>query len=180
MRPTEATAVSGAQVSEGGKQSLMIEAGFYNMDCMDAMRQFPDKFFDLAIVDPPYGSGGVHSQTVSDSAKDLTVTAQIVRGGGTTSHKRTAERTESTELVERGRRSSQKNYCVGRSTRRRLLQRTFPRLTKSDYLGCKLFFFTACSVLCHMGENERYRKLFDGDGRICVGINRRQCEDLER
>ena len=33
----------------------MIEAGFYNMDCMDAMREFPDKFFDLAIVDPVYG-----------------------------------------------------------------------------------------------------------------------------
>jgi len=31
--------------------------GFYNMDCMDGMRQFPDKFFDLAIVDPPYGIG---------------------------------------------------------------------------------------------------------------------------
>lgn len=29
--------------------------GFYNMDCMDALKQFPDKFFDLAIVDPPYG-----------------------------------------------------------------------------------------------------------------------------
>lgn len=27
----------------------------YNMDCMDGMRQFPDKYFDLAIVDPPYG-----------------------------------------------------------------------------------------------------------------------------
>ena len=27
----------------------MLEAGFYNMDCMDAMREFPDKFFDLAI-----------------------------------------------------------------------------------------------------------------------------------
>lgn len=27
----------------------------YNMDCMDGMKQFPDKFFDLAIVDPPYG-----------------------------------------------------------------------------------------------------------------------------
>ena len=24
------------------------------MDCMDGMKQFPDKFFDLAIVDPPY------------------------------------------------------------------------------------------------------------------------------
>jgi site-specific DNA-methyltransferase (adenine-specific) len=27
------------------------------MDCMDGMKQFPDKFFDLAIVDPPYGLG---------------------------------------------------------------------------------------------------------------------------
>ena len=27
----------------------------YNMDCMDAMRQMPDKCFDLAVVDPPYG-----------------------------------------------------------------------------------------------------------------------------
>ena len=32
-----------------------MEPGFYNMDCMEAMKQFPDKFFDLAIVDPPYG-----------------------------------------------------------------------------------------------------------------------------
>lgn len=28
-----------------------------NRDCMEAMREFPDKFFDLAIVDPPYGIG---------------------------------------------------------------------------------------------------------------------------
>lgn len=28
-----------------------------NMDCMEAMNGFPDKFFDLAIVDPPYGIG---------------------------------------------------------------------------------------------------------------------------
>ena len=27
----------------------------YNMDCMDYMRNIPDKFFDLAVVDPPYG-----------------------------------------------------------------------------------------------------------------------------
>jgi site-specific DNA-methyltransferase (adenine-specific) len=26
-----------------------------NCDCMDFMKGFPDKFFDLAIVDPPYG-----------------------------------------------------------------------------------------------------------------------------
>ena len=27
----------------------------YNIDCMQGMREFPDGFFDLAIVDPPYG-----------------------------------------------------------------------------------------------------------------------------
>lgn len=27
----------------------------YNMDCMEAMREMPDKCFDLAVVDPPYG-----------------------------------------------------------------------------------------------------------------------------
>ena len=30
----------------------------YNMDCMEYMRTQPDKAFDLAVVDPPYGGGG--------------------------------------------------------------------------------------------------------------------------
>ena len=29
------------------------------MDCMQGMKEFPDGFFDLAIVDPPYGIGTV-------------------------------------------------------------------------------------------------------------------------
>ena len=29
----------------------------YLMDCMEGMKTFPDKYFDLAIVDPPYGIG---------------------------------------------------------------------------------------------------------------------------
>ena len=33
-----------------------------NRDCLEAMKEFPDKFFDLAVVDPPYGDG---SQTVN-------------------------------------------------------------------------------------------------------------------
>ena len=32
----------------------MLDFGFYNMDCMEGMKEFPDKYFDLAIVDPPY------------------------------------------------------------------------------------------------------------------------------
>ncbi len=34
-----------------------MEFGFYNIDCMVGMKQFPDKYFDIAIVDPPYFSG---------------------------------------------------------------------------------------------------------------------------
>lgn len=33
------------------------------MDCMQGMKEFPDKYFDLAIVDPPYGRkehGGIN------------------------------------------------------------------------------------------------------------------------
>ena len=29
----------------------------YNEDCMTAMKEIPDKFFELAICDPPYGIG---------------------------------------------------------------------------------------------------------------------------
>lgn len=29
----------------------------YLMDCIEGMKHYPDKFFDLAVVDPPYGIG---------------------------------------------------------------------------------------------------------------------------
>lgn len=35
----------------------MLDFGFYNMNCMDGMKGFPDDYFELAIVDPPYGCG---------------------------------------------------------------------------------------------------------------------------
>ena len=35
----------------------MAQSLTFNMDCMEAMRGFPDNFFDLAVVDPPYGDG---------------------------------------------------------------------------------------------------------------------------
>lgn len=33
-----------------------------NKDCMVAMAEFPDKFFDLAVVDPPYGINAPNMQ----------------------------------------------------------------------------------------------------------------------
>jgi len=34
----------------------------YLMDCIEGMKQFPDKIFDLAVVDPPYGIGADKAQ----------------------------------------------------------------------------------------------------------------------
>ena len=48
----------------------MLEPGFYNMDCMEGMKQFPDKFFDLAIVDPPYGINAPKFNNGSGASKD--------------------------------------------------------------------------------------------------------------
>jgi site-specific DNA-methyltransferase (adenine-specific) len=39
------------------KGAQMLDFGYYNMDCMQGMKEFPDKYFDLAIVDVPYGIG---------------------------------------------------------------------------------------------------------------------------
>lgn len=51
----------------------MMEPGFYNMDCMEAMMQFPDRFFDLAIVDPPYGINADTFNNGSGASKDKAV-----------------------------------------------------------------------------------------------------------
>jgi len=44
----------------------------YNMDCMIGMKQYPDNYFDLAIVDPVYGDvtkGGYMNNIDSISRK---------------------------------------------------------------------------------------------------------------
>jgi site-specific DNA-methyltransferase (adenine-specific) len=39
------------------------DATLYLGDCLEAMREMPDKAFELAIVDPPYGAGDVANFT---------------------------------------------------------------------------------------------------------------------
>ena len=39
----------------------------YNMDCMIGMKELPDKFFDIAIVDPPYGINVTHKGEIGGS-----------------------------------------------------------------------------------------------------------------
>ena len=44
----------------------MLDFGYYNMDCLQGMKEFPDKYFDLAIVDPPYGIS-IHKMNYTQS-----------------------------------------------------------------------------------------------------------------
>lgn len=54
----------------------------YNLDCMVYMRSLPDKAFDLAVVDPPYGGGGKASTAKSASAGVFLGTGRVARTGG--------------------------------------------------------------------------------------------------
>lgn len=50
---TDAIALDGAVVSRGNGIGATSET--YLMDCIVGMKHYPDKYFDLAVVDPPYG-----------------------------------------------------------------------------------------------------------------------------
>ena len=50
---TDAIALDGAVVSRGNGIGATSET--YLMDCIVGMKEYPDNYFDLAVVDPPYG-----------------------------------------------------------------------------------------------------------------------------
>lgn len=55
----------------------------YNEDCLEVMKRYPDNYFDLAVVDPPYGGGGgVNLTAEKGSEGGLTATKKIARTGG--------------------------------------------------------------------------------------------------
>lgn len=60
-----------------------MEHGYYNMDCMELLKKLPDKSIELAIVDPPYGDGGVpgKGRTRTGSEAGSTATSQSRWGG---------------------------------------------------------------------------------------------------
>lgn len=78
--------------AQGVKQSFDPSKPFnlaYNVDCMEFMKQIPDKFFDLAVVDAPYGGGftegggckGWFSKYHQDSSQNIQVERERERAG---------------------------------------------------------------------------------------------------
>jgi len=56
---------------QDGACGEMPSIDFRNMDCMDLMSEYEDNYFDLAIVDPPYGinAGNIFSNEKRKSVK---------------------------------------------------------------------------------------------------------------
>ena len=52
-------------------KNIVMTREFTNEDCMELMARYPDKHFDLAIVDPPYGirQDGAKNKTRGKAAK---------------------------------------------------------------------------------------------------------------
>lgn len=64
----------------------------FNRDCMEAMKEFPDKFFDLAVVDPPYGIG-VQSMNFTKSGP------REIIGRNAKAHRRDYRRTDEWDIA---------------------------------------------------------------------------------
>ena len=120
----------------------------YNMDCLAAMREMPDKAFDLAVVDPPYGGGsqivqverererencaaarqnGI-SANAADSAGISTVIISATRTGGTWSRKYQRER----------QRRQPQTLAIGMLRRRQNTLNSLPEFRKTKSYGAAI------------------------------------------
>ena len=48
-----------------------MKSEVFNTDCLEAMKGYPDNYFELAIVDPPYGIERFKNVTTTPSSKDV-------------------------------------------------------------------------------------------------------------
>lgn len=49
---------------------MKVKSEVFNMDCIEGMKQYPDNYFELAIVDPPYGIGA-NKMTLGNGKKKI-------------------------------------------------------------------------------------------------------------
>lgn len=49
---------------------MKAKSEVFNMDCIEGMKQYPDNYFELAIVDPPYGIGA-NKMTLGNGKKKI-------------------------------------------------------------------------------------------------------------
>ena len=165
----------------------------YNVDCIEYMRTLPDEYFDLAVCDPPYGSGNDTKlggqkvrrnirpvlQTGAGSRADGERSITTLRNGGGRTVRRKIQKILQAGTgfkEERGRqgtvflwggcwiRGSHVGYC----TTTGIFRWVVPGKQESDYMGRKLLFAPSHPMFSCLEEDEYCRGLFYGHVRICV------------
>ena len=69
-----------------------MDVKMHNAHCMDFMRELPDKYYDLAIVDPPYGIGEDGRKSKGRTTRtDGTIRNGIDKRNGATIFRKTAD-----------------------------------------------------------------------------------------
>ncbi len=103
------------------KFKTMSEINFYNIDCVEFMKTKPDNYYDLAIVDPPYG---------------ISVNMNAGRKKDTKSKKRTVKKwdneTPSEEYFNELFRVSKNQIIFGAN---HMIDKIQKKLTRLDFLG---------------------------------------------
>lgn len=158
----------------------MLDFGFYNLDCMEGMKQFPDDYFDLAIVDPPYGSGFTEGggcggwftkyreenvggvRTGTDSVRDSTATrTHRIGNAGAWSH---PTHSKNWEMGQGGLIKKIISWDV--APKQEYFEELF-RVSRNQIIwGGQLLCTSADSLLCYMAEDECAGAVFNGYGGI--------------
>lgn len=55
MKQNRITTEQDLGVSPHSGNPLVMGSTVFNEDCLTGMKRYPDNYFDLAVVDPPYG-----------------------------------------------------------------------------------------------------------------------------
>ena len=116
---------------------------FFNADCMTGLKEFPDNYFDLAVVDPPYGGGltenggcqgwfsKYHQDTAESGGYEVKPIWRAFRPlQEFTGNQRTHDNQTGRGAIQNGATNRpQKNHNVGHSPRQKLFSRAFSCLT---------------------------------------------------
>lgn len=145
----------------------MLDYGFYNMDCMEGMKQFPDKYFDLAIVDPPYGAGFTEN---GDCRGWFEKYHQNTKTGGkrhfVNGRRKKDSRYEQFRKEEKSKKEKIINWDIAPD--QYYFEELF-RVSKNQIIwGGELFYIAAYTLFFDMAQIVLIRKLFDGNVRICL------------
>lgn len=66
------------KINLNSNYSIMPISDIKNIDCIKGMKQFPDNYFQLAIVDPPYGIDAPNMKMAANKNKNISGTSTSV------------------------------------------------------------------------------------------------------